>query len=209
MARSTVILSLMLVVAASDVYAETQDGGKVLLILREGETKPDVQELMLTKEVGVMVTMLEKAGFEVVVASVSGKPFTGTNTRVKSDTKLADVRVADYDGFIMPCMTVDTPPPEASRIVKQAVAAGKPVAAQYGAVYTLAEAGVLAGRRYAIFSDPEKDHRFVGATYSGSGIVQDGNIITSGICPSMAKENGLTDGTHKLTQALIDELKKK
>ena len=31
---------------------------------------------MLTKEVGVMVDMLEKAGYKVVVASASGQPIT-------------------------------------------------------------------------------------------------------------------------------------
>ena len=208
MRKSIVIASLILVVAACNVYAETQNSGKVLLIPREGEVEPEILELMLAKEVGVMVSMLEEAGFEVLVASVSGKPFKGTDTTLEPDMKLADVKVADYDGFIMPCMTVDTPPPEASRVVKQAVAAGKPVAAQFGAVNTLAEAGVLTGKRYAIFSEPEEDTRFAGATYSGNGIVQDGNIITSGICPYIAREESLTDGTPKLTQTLIDELKK-
>lgn len=208
MRTSIVILSLILVVAACNVYAETQDSRKVLLIPREGETEPEILELMLTKEVGVMVSMLEKAGFEVVVASVSGKPFKGTDTTLESDMKLADVNVADYDGFIMPCLAIDTWPQEASQVVKQAVAAGKLVAAQFGAVYTLAEAGVLTGKRYAIFSEPKEDTRFAGATYSGNGVVQDGNIITSGICPYMAREQSLTDGTPKLTQTLIDELKK-
>jgi transcriptional regulator GlxA family with amidase domain len=88
------------------------------------------------------------------------------------------------------------------------VAAGKPVAAQFGAVYTLAEAGLLKGKRYAIFSEPEEDSRFDGAVYSGNGVVQDGNIITSGTCPFIARQEGATDGTPKLTQTLIDELKK-
>ena len=37
-------------------------------------------ELMLTKEVAVMVGMLEKAGYKAVVASASGKPITGGAT---------------------------------------------------------------------------------------------------------------------------------
>jgi protease I len=208
MRKSTVILSLILVVAACNLYAEAQASGKVLLIAREGEVEPEVLELMLTKEVGVMVSTLEKAGFEVAVASASGAPLKGTDTTVEPDMKLADVKVADYDGFIMPCMTVDALPPEASQIVKQAVAAGKPVAAQFGAVYTLAEAGVLTGMRYAIFTEPKDDDRFAGATYRGNGVVQDGNIITSGICPYVAKQQNLTDGTPKLTQTLIDAMKK-
>ena len=68
---------------------------------------------MLTKEVGVMVSMLEKAGYKVVVASASGQPITGGATTLKPDLKLADVKVDDYAGFMFPCMAVDMelPPP--------------------------------------------------------------------------------------------------
>lgn len=43
--------------------------------------------------------------------------------------------------------------------------------------------------------------------YRGNGVVQDGNIITSGICPMMAKLTGVQDGTARLTQKLIQEIK--
>ena len=47
-----------------------------------------------------------------------------------------------------------------------------------------------------------------GALYSGAGIVQDGKIITSGICPDVLRVRGLKDGdgTAELTKALIAEL---
>ena len=61
---------------------------------------------MLTKEVGVMVDMLEKAGYKVVVASASGQPITGGATTLKPDLKLADVNVDDYAGIVLPCMAV-------------------------------------------------------------------------------------------------------
>ena len=75
------------------------------------------------------------------------------------------------------------------------------MAAQYGSVIILADAGILKGKRYAFFDDPLKptlmrkftDPRFVGAIYSGRGIVQDGNIITSGTCPMLSKMTGLPD----------------
>jgi hypothetical protein len=47
------------------------------------------------------------------------------------------------------------------------------------------------------------------AISSGDGVVQDGNIITSGICPHMAKMGGKQDGTSKLTEALIAEINRK
>lgn len=45
------------------------------------------------------------------------------------------------------------------------------------------------------------------AFYSGIGVVQDGNIITSGTCPMMMKMSGLKDGTAELTNKLIQSIK--
>jgi len=142
--------------------------------------------------------------------------------KLKPDMKLSEVKVDDYAGVILPCQAVGLfpgPPisPFAVSIVRQAVAKGKPVAAQLGSVYVLAEAGVLKGRRYAFFDDPlievprvrKKDLRFEGAIYSGSGVVRDGAIITSGVCPSTEGWMGRPDGTAELTRAFIAELGRK
>jgi len=165
--------------------------------------------------------MLQKAGFKVVVANESGQPIEGIIRKLKPDMRLSEVKVDDYAGFILPCMAVGAwPPPPVSplviSIVKQAVAKGKPVAAQYGSVNTLAEAGVLKGKRYAFLQDrfnpypPQKrDWRFEGAIYSGSGIVEDGMIITSGVCPSIESTTGLREGTPELTRAFIAKLGRK
>jgi putative intracellular protease/amidase len=107
--------------------------------------------------------------------------------------------------------------PLAVSIVKQAVAEGKPAAAPLGSAYILAEAGVLKGKRYAFIDDPfiellrirRKDLRFEGAIYSGSGVVQDGNIITSGACPATEGAMGKPDLTPELTRAFIAELGRK
>ena len=112
------------------------------------------------------------------------------------------------------------PPPPVSplaiSIVKQAVAKEKPIAAQTGSVYVLAEAGVLKGKRYAYLLDrfnpypPYKsDSRFEGAIWGGPDVVQDGMIITSGICPFMEAFTGLRDCTPELTQAFIVKLGRK
>ena len=45
-----------------------------------------------------------------------------------------------------------------------------------------------------------------GAIYKGNGVVQDGNIVTSGSCPFGAKMAGSKDGTPELTQKFIDLL---
>jgi protease I len=210
-----ILLSLLMI----NAIAEAQGISQVLLIPREGTSA--YIELMLAKEVGVMTEMLQKAGFKVVVANAPGQPIEGLIRKLKPDLKLSEVRIDDYAGFILPCMAVGQfPPPPVSplavSIVKQAVAKGKPVAAQTGAVYILAEAGVLKGKRYAYTQDrfnpypPNKrDWRFEGAIYSGPGIVEDGMIITSGICPNIESVTGLREGTPELTRAFIAKLGRK
>jgi putative intracellular protease/amidase len=88
--------------------------------------------------------------------------------------------------------------------VKEAAAQGLPIAAQTSGVLILGDAGVLDGRQYALYSD------FVplvtGGTPKGDGVIQDGNIITSGICPFMGKQLARPDGTAELTQKMITAL---
>jgi hypothetical protein len=49
----------------------------------------------------------------------------------------------------------------------------------------------------------ETDLRFEGAIYGGPGVVQDGNIITSGICPYLERVYGMQGGVVQLTQTFI------
>ncbi len=218
MKRFSFLVAILLSLVMISATVEAQSISQVLLIPREGESSD--LDLMLKKEVGVMTDILQKAGFKVVIANVSGQPIEGIIKKLKPDLKLSEVRVDDYAGFIMPCMAVgmflSTPvSPVAVSIVKQAVAKGKPVVAQLGSVNILAEAGVLTGKRYAFVDDPlnplphPKDSRFEGAIYSGSGVVQDGNIITSGVCPFMEGLAGMHDCTPELTRAFIAKLGRK
>ena len=180
--------------------------GKVLVIAEE---KSSDMGFMLANELTPMVNMLEKAGYKVVTASVSGGLLSGgsVSATLKPDLKLADVKVDDYAGVMVPCLAKSTPDPapQAVEIVRQAVEQGKPVAAQFGGVLTLSAAGVLDGKRFAY---PESGKSLVStkATYAGEGVVQDGKIATSGSCPMMTKMMGKPDGTAGLTQKLIDEL---
>jgi protease I len=211
-----ILLSFVIISA----IAEAQSISKVLLIPREGQSGN--LDVMLKKEVGVMTDLLQKAGFKVLVANVSGQPIEGIMRTLKPDLKLSEVKVDDYVGVILPCMAVGLLPgppvsPVAVSIVKQAVEKGKPVAAALGSVYILAEAGVLKGRRYAFPDDPlielpgirKKDLRFEGAIYSGLGVVRDGRIITSGVCPATEGWLGRPDCTLELTRAFIAELSRK
>ena len=176
-----------------------------------------------------MTSMLKDAGFEVVVATRSGQPIIGSISTLKPDKRLDQVDLDDYVGVVLLCMAVGGIPgppiaPETIAIVQQAVALGKPVTAQMGAVVILAHAGVLKGKKYTYPADPTKtspgipvtDPKFTDAIYSGKGVIQDGVIITSGICPNIEKVakqqgwgEGFIDGTPELTKMLISSLKKK
>ena len=50
---------------------------------------------------------------------------------------------------------------------------------------------------------------FEGEVYSGKGIVQDGNVNTSGAYPLWSRDEGLKDGTLELTYVLIEAMKAK
>jgi putative intracellular protease/amidase len=208
--KKWVALVVILIVGAVGAFgASGETNGRVLLIPREGESED--LDYMLVTEVGVMVNTLEQEGFEVIVATTTGERIKGIEQSLAVDMKLKDAKVEGFDGLIMPCMAINTDPaPDAIDVVKKAVAAGIPVAAQFGSVYTLGAAGVLRGKRYALYAEPEKEAeaQFVNATYSGNGIVQDGSVITSGICSFMARDQGLPDGTPGLTKALISEMTK-
>ncbi|MBI5302037.1 MAG: DJ-1/PfpI family protein [Chloroflexi bacterium] len=190
--------------AMAAAQAKTAPPKKILLIL--ASEKSEDMELVLTKEVGVMVSTLEKASYKVVVASASGQPLVGSATTLKPDLKLADVQVDDYAGVIVPCLAPISSefkvPPDAAEIVKKAVAQGKPVAAQLTGVFTLAAAGVLNGKQFAINPGYENYIPKAGGIFKGAGVVQDGNIVTSGTCPKMASA-ARPDGTTELTQKFI------
>jgi len=185
---------------------------KVLLFIRKGISYDT--EYMLKEEVGVMTSMLEEAGFEVIVATVSGEPIKIQARKFMPDLELADVKVNDYVGIIMPSMAKGGvwlgwhASPEEILLVKEAVAQGKPIAAQKDAVVILAEAGVLVGKKYAAYTEPGfLIESFAGAIYSGEGVIRDGNIITSSNCPYSVKLYGRDDGTSELTKIFIETIK--
>ncbi len=203
-----------------------QNVRKVLMIPREGYSRD--LDLMLKMEVGVMISLLKNAGFEVDIATTTGQPILGTTEKIEMDKvmQLSTVKLENYAGVIMPCMAVGSfpGPPVSSEtvaIVKKALGEGKPVAASSFSVIILAEGGILKGKKYAFSRDPLKtekswgkfggtDQRFVGAIYSGSGVIQDGKIITSGACPWMERVGGgLQSKVVELTQTFIKAISPK
>ncbi len=189
-----------------------QDSPRVLLFIRDGSSGKYL-EYALKAEATVMKEMLEQSGIEVAVATVSGRPVSAGSASITANLQLSDVNVADYEGFILPCMAAAESPPahETIAMVKKALAEGKPVAAQFNAVRTLAKAGVLAGKKYAFRSEVDVTEfpDFKGALYAGSGVIQDGDIVTSGVCPYAAKESKIQHGTKELCQTLVEVIRSK
>jgi putative intracellular protease/amidase len=197
MRTSIVVWLVVFTIAQAFPLGSNAETKKVLLIPREGSAD---LEMALTKEAGIMAAMLRDAGYEVVVATVSGKSLSTKNSVLKPDMKLADVNVSDYMGIIMPCMNAGenlARPPKAIEIVKTAASLGIPIAAQRGSVLILNDAGIRDYNKIAALS--KDNERRLG----GTGVFQDGNILTSGICPYYAMETGKPDGTVELTSAFI------
>jgi len=203
---------LIAVILSTITLAYANDTPKVLLFMRNAQSSGDL-EYMLKKEVGVMKDTLERSGYKVVIATLDGSSFSAGSTTVKADIKLAEANVADYAGLILPCLAVPSVPepevsPEAIALVKGAISAGKPVAAQTGSLWTLAKAGLLKGKKYA-YAMAEQSPHFAGATFAGTGVVTDGLVITSGICPYFALKAKMKDGTEELALALVEAMKEK
>jgi putative intracellular protease/amidase len=205
-AMKKIPLILMLIIILSSFQTSKP---KVLMYIQDNSTDLN---FMLTNEALKMKQILEQAGFAVDIATISDIILKSDSMSVKPDLTLSEVNIGKYSGFIFPCMapkdTVITQ--QEKNFVREAVKEGKPIAAQTSAVFLLAEAGVLRGKKFAMEESLiNLSQEFKNAVYSGIGVVQDGNIITSGTCPMMKKMQGLKDGTAELTNKLIQTIKSK
>jgi putative intracellular protease/amidase len=218
MRKISIFVALMVIFMAGVISFSSQAFGqsarKVLMIPREGYSTD--LDLMIKMEVGVMSILLKGAGFEVDIATTSGQSILGPTQKIEKVLRLSEINLDNYAGVIMACMAVGMfpgPPvsPEAVAVVKKALADGKPVAAAANSSIILAEAGVLKGKKYTFLVDPLKttetrkrtDPRFIDAIYSGPGVVQDGKIITSGVCPNLERVYAMQNGTVELTKKFI------
>ncbi len=65
--------------------------------------------------------------------------------------------------------------------------------------------------KYAFASevDVKREPTFAGGHYQGTGVVRDGNVSTSGVCPLSARSSPVPDGTEEVTRRFIESLKAK
>jgi protease I len=158
---------------------------KVLMIIAPKNFRDE--ELFHTKE------ELEKAGNSIIIASTSKDTATGMlgGTAIP-DITIDEVNVDDYDAIVFVGGTGSSiyfNDPKAHEIARAANEKGKIVAAICIAPSTLANAGILSGKRATSFPSEESNLRSKGAIYTGSNVEKDSNIITAD-GPSSAREFG-------------------
>ncbi len=127
--------------------------------------------------------VLEANGIEVVVASSSLAAARGMlGMTIKPDILIDDVMVSNYDAIIFVGGSGADEyytNQKALSIAKESVDSGKVLAAICIAPVTLANAGVLNGKRATVFSSKIANIKAKGAIYVSEDVVQDGNMITA------------------------------
>ena len=153
---------------------------------------------------------LKKAGIEVTVASNSGEAIqtvTGDKdwaSKVDADSKLADVKAADYDLLVIPGGTVNADTlrvdEDGRRLVKEFSSAGKPVGAICHGPWVLIDADVTKGKKMTSYISIRPDLQNAGANWVDEGLVRcpgnDWVLVTS------RNPNDLPI----FTKALVDEV---
>ena len=141
--------------------------------------------------------LFEKEGAKVVTASSALNEVTGMfGAKAKPTMDFKDIKVEDYDAIVFVGgmgASEYWDNPTAHEIAKTAVEKGKVLSAICIAPVTLANAGVLEGKRGTVWTDQAGDikKKFTskGVNYTGKAVEVDGKIIT-GNGPEAAEEFG-------------------
>jgi len=187
------LLSLICATFIESVLSQTLLGGegaasrRVVMIIAKNEFRDE--ELMEPK------VILEEGGFEVVLASSSLGAATGMlGATADVDVTINEINPSDYDAVIFVGgrgASEYWQNPTAHSIAKKADKQGKLVCAICIAPVTLANAGLLSGRKATVWYSEANTLKKAGAIYTAEAVTVDGNIITAN-GPTSAKEFGRT-----------------
>ena len=131
------------------------------------------------------------AGVKLACASLeTAKGMLGAE--VKPDMLINDIRVENWDAIILVGGTGSSIYWEDSSVhsmLKEAVKQNKIVGAICIAPVTLANAGILSGKKATVYQSEAQKLKDKGAEYTGEGVQRDGNVITAS-GPPAAREFG-------------------
>ena len=160
-------------------------GKKVLMVIASSQFRDEEYQ----KPRGI----LEQAGVSVTVASSSLSEATGMlGLKVTADILLKDAKMEEYDAVVFVGgmgATEYWDNPVAHALAKKAYSSGKLTTAICLAPMTLANAGLLKGKKATIWKDAVGDFKTKGVVYTGSPVEKDGTLIT-GSGPDAAEEFG-------------------
>lgn len=160
-------------------------GKKILMVIAPENFRDE--ELLEPKDI------FENAGADVTIASKGAESAKGSYGAVVTvDEDITDVNAGDYDAIVFvggSGSSVYFNDETAHNIARQAYESGKIVAAICIAPSTLANAGLLEGKKVTSWSSEQNNLESKGAEYTGAVVEQDGRIIT-GNGPDAATEFG-------------------
>jgi protease I len=131
---------------------------------------------------------VENAGAEAHVVSLEAGKVQGFNHLDKGDTfevdvTVADARVDDYDGLVLPGGVANPDllrtNPDAVRFARSFFEAGKPVGVICHGPWTLVEADVVRGRTVTSWPSVATDIRNAGGNWVDQEVVTDGGLVSS------------------------------
>lgn len=156
----------------------------VFIIAKDGFRDEELQEPK---------AVLEKGGVKVVLASSSSGTATGMlGGKVEVEKTIDEIDPQDYDAVVFiggGGSSEYWDNPAAHSIAKRAYQQGKLVCAICIAPVTLANAGLLIGKKATVWSSEAGALKKAGAVYTAKPVEIDGNIITAS-GPTAAKEFG-------------------
>ena len=160
-------------------------GLKVVMIIAEEDFRDE--ELQKPKEI------LERYGAKVVIASSTTNIATGMlGMKIKPDILINEIKVEEYDAIIFVGGSGASQywnDPIAHSIAKEAIKKDKILCAICIAPVTLANAGVLQGKKATVWPSEAERIKNMGAIYTGANVEIDGKIITAN-GPAAAEEFG-------------------
>lgn len=130
----------------------------------------------------ITVDLLRRAGFEVDLVSVTGslEVTSSHNVKVIADHTFETACFSDSDMLFVPGGVPGVPNLTAheglAELLKDFANKGKKLAAVCAGPSVLGRLGILEGKKATCF--PGWEDKLIGATYTGEGVVTDGNITT-------------------------------